>query len=73
MAIETLDLLPAGRGLIEGWRMDTVCVPALWRSPIALAAAAVLRSSSRRDWPRIFAQAWRTRPARRADANSALA
>jgi hypothetical protein len=25
MAIETLDLLPAGRGLIEGWQMDTVC------------------------------------------------
>jgi hypothetical protein len=25
MAIETLDLLPAGGGMIEGWRMETTC------------------------------------------------
>jgi hypothetical protein len=25
MAMETLDLLPVGRGLIEGWRMETTC------------------------------------------------
>ena len=25
MTIETPDLLPAGRSLIEGWRMDTAC------------------------------------------------